>query len=667
LAIPGRLAVLARRLDLPELRDQEAQLGLLFDELGRRSRWLLIYDNATAPGDLVSCWPPAGGGAVLVTSRNPAWRAMTTPVQVDVLTRDESVAFLNARTRCNGPTAELAGALGDLPLALEQAAAYLEQTRTSLRDYLMLLEDRPAELLGLGEPSGHPDTVAASWTLSLRRVRAEASAAADLLTLCSFLAPDDIPRLLPPDYASVLPGSLRTVAADRLAYNQALGTLSRYSLATVTADSLAIHRLVQTWVRETLDEQTRRQRAWDAARLALAALPADVGDPEQWPTYARLLAHALAAADNASRLAADPETTAGLLNQVASYLWWRAELGQARQLFERAVAVLEAQSSGDHLGVSISLVNLGNVLRGLGDLPAARVRYERARALLEARLGPDDPDVARVLNNLGSVLGSLGQLPAARDAHQRAQAILQTRLGPEDLDLASNLDNFGIVLCRLGELPDARDAHQRALAIREARLGPDHPDVARSLSNLGIVFRRLGELPAARDADKRALIIREARLGADHPHVAASLSNLGSVDYDLGNLPTARTYYERALAILEARLGSDHPDVASAVANVGNVRHGLRHLPAARASYERALAIFEARLGSGHPDTARTRENLRTVQEQLEEEPVAPAHDHPALRAFEAQVGAGNPIALTHHRNAPEPAPAGPDPLGSRE
>ena len=53
LAIPGRLAVLARRLSLPELGDQEAQLGLLFDELGRRARWLLVYDNATKPSDLV--------------------------------------------------------------------------------------------------------------------------------------------------------------------------------------------------------------------------------------------------------------------------------------------------------------------------------------------------------------------------------------------------------------------------------------------------------------------------------------------------------------------------------------------------------------------------------------------------------------------------------------
>jgi tetratricopeptide (TPR) repeat protein len=665
LAIPGRLAALARRLGLPELRDQEAQLGLLFDELGRRARWLLVYDNATQPSDLVPYWPPAGGGAVLVTSRNPAWGATTTPFQAEVLTRDEAAAFLHARTRRDDPAAELAAALGDLPLALEQAAAYVEQTRTSLHDYLGLLRDRAAELLGLGEPSGHPDTVATSWTLSLARVQTEAPAAVVLLTLCSFLAPDDIPRALPADHPEALPGPLRAVAADRLAYDQVLGTLSRYSLVTVTEDSLAVHRLVQTWVRETLDQQAMGQRAQEAVRLALAAFPADAGDARAWPSCARLLAHALAAADHASRLAADPEATASLLNRVASYLWWRAELGQARQLFERALAVLEAQLGSDHPDVAISLSNLGNVLRGLGDLPAARAHYERAHAILDARLGPDDPDVARVLNNLGSVLGSLGELPAARDAHQRAQAILETRLGSGSLDLASNLDNLGIVLRRLGELRAARSAHQRALAIRVAGLYPDHPDVARSLSNLGVVLRRLGELPAARDTEDRALIIREARFGPEHPHVAHSLSNLGSVQYGLANLDAARAYYERALAILKDRLGSDHPDFASALGNVGNVWYGLGDLPAARAYYEQALAIFEVRLGSGHPDVVQARESLQTVLEQLEQGLVAPTHDQHMLPVFEAWIGSGNPLAMTTHKNAPGLMPTLPHAPGS--
>jgi hypothetical protein len=326
LGIPGRLAALALRLGLPELTNQDAQLGVLFDELARRERWLLIYDNAERPRDLAPYRPPAGGGQVLVTSGNPAWSAMATPLPVEVPPRAEAVAFLRARSRGDDAAGdELAEALGDLPLALEQAAAYMEQTRTSPSDYLGLLHERAGELLGLGEPTDHPDTVATTWALSLARAQAEAPAAENLLALCAFLAPDDIPRTLPTDHAKLLPASLQQAAADRLAYDRLLGALGRYSLVTATQDSLAVHRLVQAWVRTTLDQPAQRHWAAVAVQLVWTAFPADTDDPRTFPACARLLPHALTATDHANRLATDPEATAGLLTRIGAYLWRRIE------------------------------------------------------------------------------------------------------------------------------------------------------------------------------------------------------------------------------------------------------------------------------------------------------------------------------------------------------
>jgi tetratricopeptide (TPR) repeat protein len=659
LGIAGRLAALALRLGLPELHDQEAQLGLLFDELGRRDRWLLIYDNAEHPRDLASYRPPAGRGHLLVTSRNPAWGAMATPLQVAALPRVEAAAFLRARTGGDDPAAaELAEALGDLPLALEQAAAYLEQTRTSVGDYLGLLRQRAGELLGLGELTDHPDTIATTWTLSLARAQAEAPAAEDLLALCAFLAPDDIPRGLPAGHAQLLPEPLQQAAADRLTYDRTLGALGRYSLVTATQDSLAVHRLVQAWVRARLDRQAQQHWAAVAVGLVWAACPADTDDPETFPACARLLPHALAATDHASTLAADPQATAGLLTRVGAYLWRRVESAQARQLFERALAIFQAQLGPDHPDVARSLNNLGNALRVHGELAAARTHYERALVIFESRLGPDHPDVARALNNLGAVLGGLGELPAARDAHQRAQVIFESRFGPDHPDTAKNLDNLGLVLRRLDELGAAHDTHQRALAIRKARLGVDHPDVARSLDNLGLVLRRLGELGAAHDHHQRALAIREARLGADHPHRAHALSSLGSVAYERGELLTARTYYQRALDIYKARLGADHPDAASSLANLGNVLRDLGDLPAARTAFEDALTIFEARLGADHPDTTQTQQSLQIVLHELGEPPATHTRDLGGLPVFEARVGSGNPLATMIGRNPAGALPA---------
>lgn len=420
---------MARRLGLPELADQEEQLGLLWDELGRRDRWLLVYDNASQPRDLAPYRPPAGRGHLLITSRNPAWASMATPLQVDVLSRAEAVAFVRARLGRDEPAAgELAAALRDLPLALEQAAAYLEQTHASLHDYLRLLGERAGEVLGLGELADYPHTVTTAWSLSLGRIRAEAPAAEDLLAVCAFLAADDIPRSLLAEQAAVLPNRLQQATADELAYNRMLGELGRYALMTVTEDALAVHRLVQTVIREGFDQEAKQRWAGAAVRLLWAAFPED--DVRAWPASARLLPHVLAATEHASALDADGALAADLLNKAAGYLWRRAELGQARQLSERALTLLEAQLGPDHLDVALHLNNLGSVLSDLGELSAARTACERALAIRQAQLGPDHLDVAATLNNLGIILWRLGQLPAARTTFQRALAIRQAQLGP---------------------------------------------------------------------------------------------------------------------------------------------------------------------------------------------------------------------------------------------
>ena len=275
-----------------------------------------------------------------------------------------------------------------------------------------------------------------------------------------------------------------------------------------------------------------------------------------------------------------------------------------------ALATLSGASDLGRANAAQSLSDVGNVLYDLRELPAAREAFERAEAILEAQLGPDHPEVARSLNDLGNVLYGLGDLASARRVFERAVAIREARLGPDHPDVAVSLNNLGNVLRSLGELPSARDAFQRALAILEARLGPDHPDVAVSLNNLGNVLSSLGDLDGARAFHQRALAIREARLGPDDPAVATSFNNLGNVLYSQGDLDAARDYFQRALAILEARLGPDDPAVATSLHNLALVLRDRGELDAARDAQQRALAIYEARFGADHPLTVQTRREL---------------------------------------------------------
>jgi tetratricopeptide (TPR) repeat protein len=530
--IPGRLAQLARRLGLPELESLEEQVGVVFDALSQQDRWLLVYDNAQMPADLAGLRPPAGSGHLLVTSRNPAWGGVAATVGVDVLPRAQAVGFLAARTGSSDQATleRLAGALGDLPLALEQAAAYLEETGAAPAEYLGLLGDRAKELFALGRPATTEQTIATTWRVSLERLRAEAPAAEELLTVWAFLAPDDLPRALLTDHAGLLPDRLAAAVADRLGFQQTLGTLRRYSLATLTPETVGVHRLVQAVVRHALDSDHTRVGAAAAVGLVLAGFPDQAEDFEAWPMTARLLPHALAATDHAQALGVDPIATAGLLHQAGRYLWSRAEYTQAKALHQRALSIREAEFGPDHPDTAHSLDNLAAVLVDQGDLDDARALFERAFSIRETRLGADHPDTAHSLTNLASVLVDQGDLDGAIPLYERALSIRETRVGADHPDTAHTLHNLANALATQGDLDGARTLQERALAIRETHLGADHPWTATVLNDLGVILRGQGDLHGARTLFERALSIHEARLGADHPETVTSRRNLTAVE-----------------------------------------------------------------------------------------------------------------------------------------
>jgi tetratricopeptide (TPR) repeat protein len=562
-AIPGQLVALASRLGLPEQVEQAETVAALLDELRHHDRWLLIFDNAEDPRDLHPSWPRGGGGHVLVTSRNPAWAGLAATVPVEALSRVEAIRFLRRRAHLDEQAADaLAEALGDLPLALEQAAAYLEETGTPPDEYLMLLRKRAPELFALGRPPSSEQTIATTWSVSLDHVRTTTPVAQGLLSLCAFLGPDDLPRALLADHPEALPEPLGAAVRDGIAFQQALGALRRYSLVTVRDDSISVHRLVQIVVRHSFDPDGQQRWAATAVRLILAAFPDQAADVGAWPAAARLLPHALAATDHADATRSDPTAIAALLDKAGSYLWSRAEHAQAKALHKRRLAICEARLGPDHPGTAHSLNSLAAVLADQGDLDHARTLYERALTIYEASLGPDHSTTVLSLTNLGRVLRAQGDLDAARALHERALATCEARLGRDHSLTAQSLSNLAAVLHDQGDLDGARPLLERALLIREGHHGPNHPATAYCLSGLADVLHDQGDLEHARALHERALTIYEAHLGKDHPTTAHNLHNLATVLRDQGDLDGARTLVEHALTIREARLGPDHADTA---------------------------------------------------------------------------------------------------------
>ncbi|MGH3821405.1 MAG: FxSxx-COOH system tetratricopeptide repeat protein, partial [Pseudonocardiaceae bacterium] len=462
--IPDRLAELARALDLAAERDPiTSAVSRLLGALRDRDRWLLIYDNAEDP-PLLTPFLPGGAGQVLITSRNPRWGELATTVRVDLFDPDESVSLLVQRVpRLSAPdAARIADAVDNLPLALAQAAAYLDDTGLSTDAYLRLLDTRAADLLAEEAPTGYPVSLAASWQVAFDRLAADEPTALHLLTLCAHLAPEPIPFTLLTAHPQALPGTLAAAAGDPLAFTRLTRLLRTRSLARVQTDSLQLHRLVQALLRtRSASEAAEPNLAVTAVRLLRAAVPPDPwNNPATWPQWRRLLPHALSATDTSRALDDAADDVAWLLNATALYLLTRGEPAASRPLFQRALKLRRRVLGAEHPDTLTSANNLVVNLRGLGRYEAARRLNEDTLTRSRRVLGEDHPSTLTSANNLARDLRALGQYEAAR---------------------------------RLNE---------DTLARRRRVLGEDHPDTLTSVNNLAADLRALGQYEAARRLDE---------------------------------------------------------------------------------------------------------------------------------------------------------------------
>ena len=299
-------------------------------------RWILVFDNADRPQD-VRRYFPAGNGHIVVTSRNSGWSGVTQPVAVNVFTREESKELLHRRAGDldDADADALAEALGDLPLAIEQAAAWCVDTAMPVSQYLRLLEQNRTELLETGTSNDDQLPVAAAWNVPLNELADHHLAALQLLQLCAFFGPEPIPQELFYDACdAVLPDPLAAVLGDPFLLGRAVLEISRYSLAKIDhrANTLQLHRLVQTVLKNRLTAEEQ-----DGMRHAVHVLliNGDSGDPDastHWPRYAELLPHALAS--EASRCP-DPRMRR-FVHNLASYLDNAGDSGSARDLAEQA-------------------------------------------------------------------------------------------------------------------------------------------------------------------------------------------------------------------------------------------------------------------------------------------------------------------------------------------
>ena len=593
-ALANDCAALAREI-FPGTPDRNIQVtrDAIRRELERRGGWLLVFDGTSDPSVVSAIVPVKPRGHAIITSRNPNWRGVGSVFPIPALERNESIFLLrkrSGRTDSLLSVGQLAKALGDLPLALDQAAALIEQTRISFSDYLRRFEHHWGELLGRGRSGEKQDSIAMSLEISFHELESTAPAAADLLNLLAFVAPDGFRK----PWLAAGAGVVGDTVGDPGFLDEAIGALLRYSLIDLRHDTIFMHRIVGALARNRLSHEQRTDCSHKALRLMDSAFQFDANDPRTWPTSAAMLPHALAAVDYAQQTDVTVATAAVLLNQIGQCLFRCARYEQARVAFDRALAIGYRIYGESNPRLSAIANNLGRVLMKLGDVATARQQFEWALAIDERTYGPLHSHVAEVLNNHGLCLVRLDEIELAGAQFERALSIYDDEFGPSHPNSATILNNLGYLKMNAGDLTGAWDLLQRALGSVHAVYGPNHPDVASILVNLGDVLRRQGNHPSARAMYNRALVIDEIVYGPLHPDVARDLSHLADLLVAMQDLPAARKHFERALQIDEAIYGLKHPNLISPLKNLGKCLKQIGEVDAAVECYARVAGLAAA-------------------------------------------------------------------------
>ena len=500
--------------------------------------WLVVFDNAPGQEAVQRFLPPTGRGRVLITTQSAVWPPGQA-VEVPVLDIAVAAGFLVNRTGDADERAaqELAGELGGLPLALEQAAAYIQATGTTLAGYLSVFRDRQADLLARGQAAGHPADVATTLGLALSRLEEQAPAAACLLRLLAFLAPEPVPLTLLLSDAQVAgelaPGVAATVGpllGDPVAAGDAIAALRRYSLVSPAGDGLVlVHRLVQAITRAQLPAEAAGQWEQAAAALIEAAIPADPELPATWPVCAVLLPHA--------RAVLDP-TSSGIWH-IAQYLAYSGSYPAARDLSQ---LIADARTDSDaygpeHPGTLTARLSLASYTGDAGDAAGARDELAALLPVSEPVLGPKHPDTLTARHILAYWTGQAGDAAGARDQLAALLPIRERLLGPEHPGTLATRNQLARWTGQAGDAAGARDQLAALLPIRERVLDPEHPDTLATRHELAYWTGDTGDAAGARDQYAALLPIRERVLGPEHPDTLTTRGNLAHWSRQAGAEP----------------------------------------------------------------------------------------------------------------------------------
>jgi tetratricopeptide (TPR) repeat protein len=626
---------------------------------------LLVIDNAMDADQVRRFVPVTGATRVIVTSTDHALAQLGTLVSISVFDRAQSLMYLRQRTGLNDDidADRVAEELGDLPLALAQAASVIQLQRISYAEYLSRLRSMPvAKVLRRGAGDPYPKGVAEAILLSVQVAEDtdESGLAQRLLALIALLAPTGVPRTLVQQILCVDDGSADTSAVARV--DELLARLVGFSLLVwgESGKSVIVHRLVARVIRERLQDSDGLATTIIAAAIGKLSM-LRIAEEQAWDHReqgAALVAHTFAVWDNVLNSIGSDFFTAQQIAGCADMAGWAvrhltvtADLSRATRIGEQVLADCERSLGCDHPNTLVSRYNLACSYESAGRLAEAIPLYETTLADCARVLGDDHPNTLISRNGLAGAYRAAGRLGEAIALYETTLADCARVLGDDDTNTLTTRNNVAGAYRAAGRITEAIQLYENTLAARERLLGAHHPDTLTTRNSLAGAYQAAGRLAEAIPLFESTLADCQRVLVPGHPNTLASRNDLAGAYRAAGRLAEAIPLYEATLADYERLLGAHHPNTLTTRNNVAGAYRAAGQLAEAIPLYEATLADYERVLGAHHPNTLTTRNNVAGAYKAAGQLAEAIQLYENTLADRERLLGAHHPDTLVSHIN----------------
>ena len=531
--IQSAFALLTEKLGLPEASAQEQQVKVnaAREHLNQNPHWLLVFDNVESADTIYPYRPQHQQGHVIITTRNQSLQGVGKSIPIDTWTAEEAQQFVKTRldNASENDINALSELLGNLPLGMEQAVAYIAASELSIPDYIELFNQNQQKYLSKSSipKEAYNETVATTWTLAIQKIQDSMPGAIALLNMCAFMAPDDIPLALIAKQVETLPESMQELLGDKGEMAEMRVLFKRYSMANIENDTLSMHRLVQAVIRYGLADAQAKQSLEVVVEVMAESFQGS--NPQQdvkaWSTYKALHPHILICGKYAQEQEVNLERVAYLYNHLGLYLNAIGLYEQVESLYIAASDICAKVLGKEHPSYATSLNNLALLYQVQGQYDKAEPLYLETNGIHAKVLGKEHPDYATSLNNLAVLYKVQGQYDKAEPLFIESRDIIAKVLGKEHPDYAGSLNNLAGLYVAQGQYDKAEPLYIEASDIYAKFLGKEHPDYASSLNNLAGLYRAQGQYDKAEPLYLEAMKILENVFGPEHPNAITCRKN----------------------------------------------------------------------------------------------------------------------------------------------